>query len=73
MEETIGNVAGEIWTLLSNRKNPVNVTELPKLVKSTPQLTYQGLGWLAREGKVVYTEKSGKTAVSLSPAEVCCC
>ncbi|MBN1125996.1 MAG: winged helix-turn-helix domain-containing protein, partial [Sedimentisphaerales bacterium] len=52
MEETIGNIAGEIWGLLSNRKNPVSVTELPKLVKSTPQLTYQGLGWLAREGKV---------------------
>ena len=72
MEETIGNVAGEIWGVLSSRKNPVAVSDLPKLTKSKPQVTYQALGWLAREGKIVYQERSGKVSVSLTPAEVCC-
>ncbi|HEV56717.1 MAG TPA: hypothetical protein ENN87_04375 [Phycisphaerales bacterium] len=72
MEELIGNVAGQIWGVLNSHKNPVNVTDLPKLIKAKPQIVYQGLGWLAREGKVVYHERSGKVAVSLSPAEVCC-
>jgi len=72
MEERIGNVAGQIWGALNGRKTPVNMSDLPKLVKAKPQVAYQALGWLAREGKIVYTERSGKTAVSLAPAEVCC-
>ena len=72
MEETIGNAAGEMWGLLSSRKTPVNVADLPKLTKFKPQVAYQALGWLAREGKINYTEKGGKTAVSLWPAECCC-
>ena len=72
MEETIGNAAGVIWTVLSERKNPVNITELPKLTKLKTQIAYQGLGWLAREGKVEYHTKGQKTSVSLCSAECFC-
>ena len=71
MHDTIGNAAGEIWNVLSSRKTPVVVTDLPKLTKLKTQVCYQALGWLAREGKIEYTEKSGKTSVSLAPAECC--
>lgn len=72
MEETIGNAAGAIWTVLSESKNPISVSELPKLTKLKTQVAYQGLGWLAREGKVEYQTKGQKTLVSLCNAECFC-
>ena len=73
MEETIGNAAGQVWTVLSSRKSPVVVTDVPKLSKLKTQIAYQALGWLAREGKIEYkTTKDGKTSVTLSSVECCC-
>ncbi len=71
MEEQIGNTAGQIWSYLAKRKNAVSITDLPKLIDQKQQVTYMGLGWLAREGKLTYESKSGKTLVSLCPTECC--
>ena len=72
MQETIGQAAGQIWQVLSTKDSPVSIADLPKLTKLKAQVAYQGLGWLAREGKVSYETKGTKTLVSLLPAECYC-
>lgn len=71
MEEQIGGAAGQVWTYLAKKKAPVSLTDLPKLVDLKPNVTYMGLGWLAREGKLCYETKAGKTFVGLVPSECC--
>ena len=69
MKEKIVQTAGEIWGILGER-GEVNIKQLPKIVKQNSELTYQALGWLAREDKIVYTTNSGKTYISLTPTEI---
>ncbi len=63
MIETIGQAAGQVWTILSEAKCPVGLTEIPKKAHLTPQIAYQALGWLAREGKISYQSKGRKQEV----------
>ena len=72
MEEKIGHAAGQIWEALAGRKNPVSVSDLPKLTKLKTQLAYQALGWLAREGKIAYHTSGAKTTVALAAVECTC-
>ncbi len=72
MEERIGQAAGQIWQVLAKAKKPVNIADLGKLTKIKTQIAYQGLGWLAKEGKIAYQTKGTKTSVSLAPAECTC-
>lgn len=65
MQETIGQAAGQIWHLLSNNSEPVNITDIPKKTKLTAQIAYQALGWLACEQKVVYHQKGRSVLVGL--------
>ncbi|NLH16606.1 MAG: winged helix-turn-helix domain-containing protein [Phycisphaerae bacterium] len=71
MEEQIGSAAGQVWTYLAKKKSSVSLTDLPKLTDLKPNLAYMGLGWLAREGKLCYETKAGKTLVGLVPTECC--
>ncbi len=64
MYEIIGEVAGRIWSLL-NKNGKVSLSQLPKSLKEADAITYQALGWLAREGKVEYHKEKNKTSVSL--------
>lgn len=64
MYERIGEVAGRIWSLL-NKNGKVSLSQLPKSLKETDAITFQALGWLAREGKVEYHKEKNKTSVSL--------
>lgn len=68
MQETIGKVAGAIWDTL-RAKEEVSVSQLPRLIKEKAEIAYQGLGWLAREEKLVYREKNGQAYVSLNEYE----
>lgn len=72
MQETIGQTAGQIWHLLANTTEPINIADVPKKAKLTAQLTYMGLGWLAREGKLVYHKKGSSTLVSLNNGGCSC-
>ena len=69
MDEKIGQAAGKVWHVLANAGEPVNITDLPKKTGLSAPLTYQGLGWLAREGKVEYRQQGRSTVVCLSSAE----
>jgi len=69
MEETIGNAAGQIWTLLADAEKPIKISDLPKLCKLKSQVAYQALGWLAREEKIAYFEDGSKKCVRLAVEE----
>ena len=71
MQEKVGSAAGQIWKILSSTKNPINITDIPKKTKLSSQIAYQGLGWLAREGKIAYQQKGRSIYVCLSSSECC--
>ena len=62
--EKIGTNAGLVWSVLENKE--LNV----KIVKKTTKLAEKdlnlALGWLAREGKITFTEVEGEFFVSLA-------
>ncbi len=60
----IGETAGRIWQLLSDREE-VNIAGLPKILNEKSVVVYQALGWLARENKITYRKEGGKILVSL--------
>ncbi len=68
MKDEIGETAGKIWEILK-KKEEVNIAQLPRLLNKKSAVVYQGLGWLAREDKVEYQIKAGKTLVSLTESE----
>lgn len=68
----IGQAAGQIWHMLSTASEKVNIADVAKRTKLTSQLAYQGLGWLAREGKIEYEQKGRTIYVSLAPSECIC-
>ncbi len=68
MKHRIGETAGRIWRILGEREN-VDISKLPQILKEKGEIVYQGLGWLARENKIDFHRKEGKTFASLSHKE----
>jgi hypothetical protein len=58
IETDIGFAAGKIWQTL-NAKGPMAKTAIAKSTDLSADVVDQGIGWLAREGKLV-TVKSGR-------------
>ena len=53
--ETIGLMAGAVWAAL-NEADAVDTKQLKKMAKAKHERElFAALGWLAREGKVVFT------------------
>lgn len=50
--ETIGVYAGEIWQAL-NEAESLGLKQIKKIAKLKDKELYAGLGWLAREGKLI--------------------
>ena len=65
MKTKIGEMAGRVWKVLGE-KEAVAVSRLPQVLKEKGEIVYQALGWLAKEGKVDFHKKEGKTFVSLN-------
>jgi hypothetical protein len=68
MRDQIGETAGRLWTELGSREE-IGLTQLPRVLKAKSDVTYQALGWLAREDKITYRTKAGKVFISLSEKE----
>ena len=51
MEHEIGQAAGKIWDAL-NGKDAMTALQIAKAAGLPSDLTHQGIGWLAREGKL---------------------
>lgn len=66
MIEIIGTNAGLVWLALSEGST-LSIKEVKKLTKIKAEKdVYAALGWLAREGKISFTEKDGEQYVSLA-------
>ncbi len=68
MKTKIGEMAGRVWKALGEREE-IAVSRLPQILKEKGEIVYQALGWLAREGKIDFHKKEGKTFVSLNDKE----
>lgn len=64
MKARIGKTAGQIWHTLQKQEQ-VSISRLPKLIGEKDAVVYQALGWLAREDKIEYEQKSNRTLVSI--------
>jgi hypothetical protein len=54
--ESIGTVSGIVWTALST-SGKLSIKELKKATKiKTDKELFSALGWLAKEGKLVFEE-----------------
>ena len=63
MFHVIGETAGEIWKLLKEEE-PISLSALVRKTKHPQSMVYMGIGWLAREDKLAFTQT--KQGVSLS-------
>ena len=64
MFHTIGETAGEIWRLLE-REGSLSVSALVNRIKRPQAAVHMGIGWLAREGKLVFTETKRGMSISV--------
>ena len=60
----IGTVAGKVWHYLEQR-GPVTLTQLAKEMDAPRDAVMQGVGWLAREGKVIFYNGARSKRVGL--------
>ena len=68
MKDHVGKLAGQVWRFLGEAE-VAELGQLSRKMKLKAQDAYQGLGWLAREGKVEYHRKGETVLVSLSDQE----
>jgi len=57
MEKQIGEAAGKIWQAL-HAGGPMSKPQLARATGLPAGAVDQGIGWLAREGKIVVDEKT---------------
>lgn len=61
----IGSVAGIIWHYL-DENGPVTLSKLAKDIDAPRDTVMQGVGWLAREGKIRFDETPRSKLISLA-------
>lgn len=64
LNEKIGNNAGLVWNTLQDGE--LNVKAVKKATKLTEKDLNLALGWLAREGKISFSEVEGELFVTLA-------
>ena len=62
METRIGEAAGKIWQAL-HAKGPMRTSGIAKATGLPGGLLNQGIGWLAREGKIAFEMRKGRKEV----------
>ncbi len=60
----IGTVAGDVWSFLQET-GLVTLSKLAREIDAPRDLVMQGVGWLAREGKIEFQEGPRSKLVSL--------
>jgi len=65
--EQIGETAGLIWHTLAD-EGPMSIAKLVKEIDAPRDLIMQGLGWLAREDKIIIEEEARSRVVALVDA-----
>ncbi len=64
MEDTIGEVAGDVWDFLEEN-GETSVSGVTDGVDAPGTKVYMAMGWLAREDKLRFIDKKRGTAVDL--------
>lgn len=64
MKNRIGETAGRVWRVLAEN-GELSIARLSKLVGEKEGAVQMAIGWLAREDKVEFHEKSGKMTVGI--------
>ena len=64
MFHTIGEAAGEIWQIIKD-EGPLSVSAILGRIKRPQATVYMGIGWLAREDKLVFTQTKRGMSISL--------
>ncbi|MFB6115531.1 MAG: winged helix-turn-helix domain-containing protein [Candidatus Nanohalobium sp.] len=64
MEDTIGEVAGEVYEYLDDN-GQASVSGVTKAVDYPGTKVYMAMGWLAREGNLEFIDKKRGNAVRL--------
>lgn len=62
--DSVGDAAGFVWRYL-NENGAVTLSKLAREADAPRDLVMQGVGWLAREGKIVYISGSGFKKIAL--------
>jgi winged helix-turn-helix protein DUF2582 len=62
--ESIGTVAGRVWQYL-DAHGSVTLSKLAREIEAPRDLVMQGVGWLAREGKIAFHEGPRSKTISL--------
>jgi hypothetical protein len=62
--ESIGTVAGWVWKYLDDH-GAVTLSKLAREIEAPRDLVMQGIGWLAREGKIEFSEGPRSKTISL--------
>ncbi|HAD82060.1 MAG: hypothetical protein A2509_04735 [Candidatus Edwardsbacteria bacterium RIFOXYD12_FULL_50_11] len=65
MKMKIGENAGIIWQTV-NAKGEQNVSALKKSTRLDDKNLYLALGWLAKENKIIFTQKQRQIMIGLS-------
>ena len=63
--EKIGEVAGSIWHALEDL-GPISLSKLVSHIGAPRDLVMQGVGWLAREGKVAFRKEARSKLIELA-------
>lgn len=61
----IGSMAGRIWHYL-NDQGAVTITQLTRDVGAPRDAVMQGIGWLAREGKITISKNARTRQIQLT-------
>lgn len=62
--DSIGTVAGQVWQYLHSH-GAVTLSKLAREIEAPRDLVMQGVGWLAREGKISFHEGPRSKTISL--------
>jgi hypothetical protein len=62
--ESVGAVAGMVWQYLDTN-GAVTLSKLAREIDAPRDLVMQGVGWLAREGKIEFQEGSRNKLIAL--------
>jgi len=60
----IGDTAGAVWQALSE-KGPLSYAKLLKVVPEPRDMVMHAIGWLAREGKLVFSGTARTQTIAL--------
>jgi hypothetical protein len=64
MFHVIGETAGEIWQILKD-EGPLSLSAIASKTKRPESMIYMGIGWLAREDKLVFNQTKRGMSISV--------